>query len=265
MGSSAGHGISILMPFRAYPEDHGYAERMRNFEWVKAYWAQQLPLAEFIHGHDNSTPYSKTRAVNDAASRATGDVVVILDADAYFSPEVLETAAREIRLARRHGRKLWFVPYRRFYRLTADISRLVCESNPGNPLVLPDPIPFAYAELLPTYSGQSDVRAHWYGALVQIMPREAWEATGGMDERFAGWGSEDVAYMRAVDTLFSPHKTLARSVCHLYHPRIGADVTDRKWAGQQGKANANWPLSKRYLEARGDPEKMRKLVQEWQK
>lgn len=262
MGGSAGHGISILMPFRAYPDDNGYAERVRNFEWVKAYWSEQLPLAEFIHGHNEDAVYSKTKAVNDAWRRATGDVVVILDADAYFPAEVLETAAREIRLARMNDRKLWYVPYRLFYRLTADISRLICQSDPGNQLVLPDPVPKAFAEQFSTYSGNSDTRAHWYGALVQVMPREAFEMTGGMDERFAGWGSEDVAYMRAVDTLYAPHKTLARSVCHLYHPRTGTDVTNRRWAGQ-ARANANWPLSKRYLEARGDPEKMGSLVREW--
>jgi glycosyltransferase involved in cell wall biosynthesis len=257
-----GHRISLLMPFRANPGDPGYAERVRNFEWVREYWAEQLPLAEFIHGHDESVPYSKTRAVNDAARKANGDIFVILDADAYFPAEVLLTAAREIRLARKRGRKLWYVPYRRFYRLDREISEVICWSDPGNPLVLPDPPPKRYAEELPTYSGNSDVRAHWYGALVQVMPREAFEDVGGMDERFAGWGSEDVAFMRCVDTLYHPHKTLARSVCHLYHPRMGVDVTNRKWAGQ-ASANSNWPLSRKYLLAKGDPVLMRMLVNEW--
>lgn len=257
MGS--GWGLSLLVPFRANPGDPGYRERVRNFEWVKAYWEEQLPLAEFIHGHDESVPYSKTRAVNDAWHRATGDVFVILDADAYLHPEVIEHAAHEIRVARREGRNLWYVPYRRFYRLDHEISEMITHSDPGNPLRLPDPPPRRYVESVQTYSGQSDFRAHWYGALIQVMPREAFELAGGMDERFAGWGSEDVAFMRAVDTLYGPHKSLNRNVCHLYHPRMGKDVTDRKWAGQ-ASANSNWPLSKQYLEARGDPAKMRKLV-----
>lgn len=260
---NAGHGISLLVPFRANPGDPGYAERIRNFEWIKAYWREQLPLAEFIHGHDESVPYSKTRAVNDAARRATGDVLVILDADAYLSPEVIETAAREIRLARKAGKKLWYVPYRRFYRLQEDITNVLCQSDPSNPLQLPDPLPLQYIEDVATYSGQSDVRAHWYGALITIMAVEAFFLAGMMDERFCGWGSEDVAFMRAVDTLYHPHKTLLHSVCHLYHPRIGSDVTNRKWTGQKGKPNANWPLSKRYLECRGDPVRMQKLVDGW--
>lgn len=259
---ASGWGISLLVPFRANPGDPGYHERVRNFEWIKAYWEEQLPLAELIHGHDESYPYSKTRAVNDAARRATGDVFVILDADAYLHPEVIEKSAHEIRVARREGRPTWYVPYRRFYRLDDEISRMITWSDPGDPLRLPDPPPRRYVESVQTYSGQSDFRAHWYGALIQVMPREAFEECGGMDERFAGWGSEDVAFMRAVDALYAPHKSLARSVCHLYHPRMGKDVTDRKWAGQES-ANSNWPLSKRYLEAKGDPAKMRALVNEY--
>lgn len=259
---SSGWGISLLVPFRANPGDPGYHERVRNFEWIKAYWEEQLPLAELIHGHDESVPYSKTRAVNDAARRATGDIFVILDADAYLHPEVIEKSAHEIRVARREGRKLWYIPYRRFYRLDDDISRMITWSDPGDPLRLPDPPPRRYVESVQTYSGQSDFRAHWYGALIQVMPREAFEECGGMDERFAGWGAEDVAFMRTVDALYAPHKSLARSVCHLYHPRLGKDVTDRKWAGQES-ANSNWPLSKRYLEAKGDPAKMRALVNEY--
>src|SRR5271156_2664742 len=67
-----GQGISILIPFRA-PSDPQNA-RIRNVNWLKQYWAAHLPGAEIIVGEDPSLdlPFSKSVAVNDAVSRATG-------------------------------------------------------------------------------------------------------------------------------------------------------------------------------------------------
>ena len=260
--TSAGWGVSLLVPFTAYEDDPGREYRIRNFSWLRSYWQAQLPLAEWIHGKNFDVPYSKTRAVNDAASRATGDIFVILDADAYFLPEVIETAAREIRIALKNGERRYYVPYRRFYRLTSVISEVICQSDPGNPLVLPDPPPWTYVEKIGTYSsGDAVTKAHWFAAMAICLPREAWECIGGMDERFQNWGSEDLCTKLALDALYTPGRTLHRPVHHLYHPRIGDKFDDRKWAGQVS-AQANWDLAKRYREAQHDPAKMRKLVSE---
>src|SRR5882762_5788790 len=79
----AGWGISLLIPFRSPPGD----ERERNFRWLKEYWAHELPEAGVIQGHDVHVPFSKTCAVNNAAELAHGDILVILDADAYLTGE----------------------------------------------------------------------------------------------------------------------------------------------------------------------------------
>ena len=62
-----GHGISILIPFRCTDPD---SPRMKNVEWLKRYWAAQLPGAEVIIGEDPDTsrPFSKSVAVNNAAA-----------------------------------------------------------------------------------------------------------------------------------------------------------------------------------------------------
>ena len=106
------------------------------------------------------------------------------------------------------------------------------------------------------------LHAHWFGALIQVMPREAFEVVGGMDERFdGGWGGEDVSFLHALDTLYGKHKTMPNGVIHLWHPSIGSSIRDRQWAGQGG-SDANSVICQRYGSAAGDVAKMRELVEE---
>jgi hypothetical protein len=102
------------------------------------------------------------------------------------------------------------------------------------------------------------------------MPREAFELVGGMDWRFSGWGGEDVAFMRAVDTLYGKHKTTRNQVLHLWHPFANAAENTikgepnllRLWEGQDS-GQRNDVLANRYYAAYGDQERMRRLVDEY--
>ena len=83
-----------------------------------------------------------------------------------------------------------------------------------------------------------------------------------------GWGGEDHAAMRAMDTLYAPHKTLPGYVLHIWHPMIGSNGVskmvswkDRRWEGQSDPT-INSKLSWRYYHAYGKPVLMRKLVSE---
>ena len=75
--------------------------------------------------------------------------------------------------------------------------------------------------------------------MIQIMPREAFDTVGGWDTRFRGWGGEDHAAMRAMDTLYTLHKTLPGQVLHIWHPQLSPDGAaklvnwrNRMWEGQ---------------------------------
>lgn len=258
-----GRGISLLIPFHCSDPTN---PRVQNVEWLKRYWAAQLPAAEIIIGDDDAVPFSKSVAVNRAAAKAKGDILVIIDADGYMLADDIVYCAEEIRHARKKGRKLWFVPYRQFYRLTEEASKPLLASDPKNPYSFPPPIT---NEL---FIHDTDHKVgHWYGAMVQIMSREAFRLVGGWDERFRGWGGEDHAAMRAMDTLYGPHKTLPGQVLHIWHPQLSPQGTkdwvhwkDRMWEGQQGP-QINSRLSWRYYHAAGKPQVMRKLVDENQK
>lgn len=257
-----GYGISILIPFRSSKK---YIRQDENFHWVLRYWRCQLPGAEIIVGRDpcKDKPFSKAVAVNNAASRATGDIFVIADVDCYIAIESVLHCAEKIREELREGRRMWYIPYRQFYRLTNPASQRVLDSDPCHPYTFSTPPP---KEDIQNSLGSG--RGHWFGALIQMMPSEAFWIVGGWDKRFRGWGGEDHSSMRAMDTLYWRHHTLPGQVLHLWHPMLNKDGTydwvewkERLWDNQEA-GSVNGRLAERYSKAYGDIKRMRKLVDE---
>ncbi len=167
-----GSGISLLVPFRS---DKG--RREETWAWLREYWEQELPGAEIIVSGNDDVPFCKTKAVNDAARRASGDIFAIMDADCYLPSAVLLRCAEEIREARAHGNTLWYMPYRQSWRINDVGSRLIMASGYETLrtwfFASPPPV-----SMIQDHSGSAS--GHWYGALVQVMPREGFWATGGM-------------------------------------------------------------------------------------
>ncbi len=251
-----GEGISLLVPFKA---DNG--RRQETWEWLEPYWRKNLPGAEIVIGTDDTVPFCKTAAVNDAALRATGDILVILDADAWVDPSVILEAVNQIREAHKKGERLWFIPYRRFWHVSDVVSQAIMHTphiTPGeffgDNTSIPPATLIEEDPTVPEYT-----KGHWYAAMVQILPWEAWNRVGGMDPRFRGWGSEDAAFMYAVDTLWSKHKTLNVNVFHLWHPTRGDSSASKMWQGQE-KPGTNNRMAGLYYHARNDRDRMQKLV-----
>lgn len=243
--------ISLLIPFQT--DD---PQRRRVFRWLLKYWQSELPDAEIVIGHSRSKrPFSKTEALNNAADKATGKVLVILDADAYISGAIIERCAD--RILEELENHLWYVPYRKLWRLTEEVTEEIIESDPADPLRVPDPPPLEWID----GDWQLHSYGHRYGAMIMIFPRQALNVIGCFDERFRGWGGEDVAFLRAMDTLWGKHKTTNNSIFHLWHPKIGHNFTNRQWKGQQGP-QPNQKLANAYHKATRRPKAMRHLVDE---
>lgn len=255
--------ISLLVPFHNLDNENA---RAANWQWLRSYWSTQLPGSEIIIGEDPYStvlPFSKAVAINTAAAKATGDIFVIVDADGYIPASSVLLCAARIRAARERKQKLWFVPYRSFYRLNKEATELILKSSPDKPYQFTNPPPPSC--IIDTSGSQ---HGHWFGAGIQIMPREAFEEIGGWDPRFRGWGGEDHSAMRAMDTLYWPHKTLPGQFIHMWHPMFSPEGSSpwvnwkyRMWANQV-EAGANDVLSIRYYGAQGHVERMRKLVNE---
>jgi hypothetical protein len=253
-GQDRGRGISLLIPFR---DDDG--TRTPAYEWLLKYWAAHLPEAQIVTGTSVSTPFSKTQAFNDARSRATGDIIALIDADCYLDSQVLVQCAKNIRRDRMLGKRLWYIPYRHFYRLNERTTAHILASNPASPVIIPSPPSAADIDNTPEQASHG----HWWGAMVQVMPVQAFDLVGGTDPRFTGWGGEDVAFMRALDTLWCKHRTTPNQVLHLWHHAIQAEHKLKVWHGQDS-GHSNDALAWRYYAAFGDPRRMRRLVNEYQ-
>jgi len=244
--------VSILVPFRDDGEHRG-----RVWRWLRRYYRSLGLDAEIIQGHDNGSPFSKSNAVNSAALMARGRVLVVLDADAYLTPTTITGCADAIDQAMCTGRKTWFMPYNRLYRLNHDVTMdILAHQDPTGPIITATPTP-GELENLPggPYNG------HEFGAMAQVMPREAFFDVGGMDPRFRGWGCEDISLLRALDTLWGHHEVASDQVLHFWHQRIGSQLGDRQWVGQSWGA-ANSRLAQRYAAAIAEPEYMRGLADE---
>lgn len=240
--------ISLLIPFSSRDR-----VRIRTLKWLLEYWSYELPEAEIIIGHARGRIFCKGEALNRAMKKATGKIIVIIDSDAYISGDVLTTCAD--RMLEELDNHLWYVPYRHLYRLTKEASEMILDSHPACPIRLSSPPPPEFVES----NGHKSKYGHRYGAMCMMFPREAYDILGCFDERFKGWGGEDVALLRALDTLYGKHKTTENDILHLWHPFIGANYTTRKWEGQSS-GSANNELANKYNKATGKPMKMRKLV-----
>lgn len=241
--------ISLLVPFR----DDG-EHRSRVWDWLRRYWETSLPDAEIIEGHHDGRIFSKARAVNEAATRASGSVFAILDADAYLPATTIQECADIIATHRR-----WFVPYEHLYRLSEAHTLHLLTTDPTTPIPLPPT-----QDLLDTGPRNHSDGAHKHGAMCQVMSREAFEKVHGMDPRFnKGWGSEDTSFLRSLDTLWARHETMPGNIAHLWHARIGENDggKTRKWQGQR-RLGANKALGRRYRNAEGNRIAMRKLIAE---
>lgn len=246
--------ISLLIPFSSNNQ-----ERKKVFKWVKEYWKHELPHAEIIIGKDKkywwqtNKVFCKNAALNNAVKKSKGKVLVIMDADAYIRGGIINKCAD--RILEEIDNHLWYVPYHHLYRLNESVTQEIIESDPSWPLRIPSP---PLEEWLQK-TGHNSRYGHRYGAMCMMFPREAYNVLGCFDERFIGWGSEDISLLRALDTLWGKHKVSYNDMLHLYHPFIGTDYKSRQWEGQD-RSSINSNLGMAYHRANRNPSKMRELI-----
>ena len=232
--------ISFLIPFR-----DADGTRTRAALWVVETWRLRYPDAEFIwHSDDGLNPFNKSMAVNRAFAKSTGETIVILDADTIIDPVAFQQAITLVQT----GQAPWAIPATQSWRLTK-----------GRTLRLLDEEPDAGLALASTRAEVEQV-AHVIG-FCHILPRVAFQAVGGMDERFRGWGGEDAAFMMAVDAIVGHHSRVSSTLVSLWHDRPRDKAGRRIWLGQWSRS-ANTSFFRRYSDAKGSAELMRVALRE---
>lgn len=222
--------VSVVVPF-----NRDGAQRERNWTWLRARYERIYPEWEIVE-HGCEGEWSKGRAVNAAAKIAGGDVFVIADADVVVAGYVLHHAVGA--LARG---PFWVVPHGKVYRLTDTATADLVEGR-----LLPPP------SALPQGPLARSPRLGPAGGGFVVVTREAFRAVGGLDERFIGWGGEDISFARALDILVGPHTRLRAPCWHLWHESM------RPLSGRASRVNE--ALASRYLDAANDPTLMAEVV-----
>lgn len=218
--------VLVAVPWRPQPS------RVAAHEATVARYRELLPDAEVVDVDTGHEPFCLAGCRNKGvrlAESAGADVVVLGDADTLPEREPLLAA---ISAAAATGKV--HLPYTEYRSLRRDGT---AQFNAGVPLVR-----CAHLAIRAACSG------------VYVTAPGTWWGCGGQDERFLGWGMEDVAWLVCHRTLLGgdPVRHKGR-VYALSHPS----------AVKQGpQYEANVALYRRYLAAAGNEAEIRALIAE---
>ncbi|MFD6094737.1 hypothetical protein ACFVWN_01130 [Nocardiopsis flavescens] len=217
--------MSVLVP-RQGTDPH----RAAAWAWVRARYAEHHPGWEVVEGElPAGRPWCKADAVAAALERASGEVLVVADADCW-APGVGWAVDR---VAAGAG---WVVPHWLVHRLTPGATVAVLDGR---------------ADLGSHLETARDPYVGVQGGGVTVVHRETYRRVP-LDRRFTGWGQEDMAWGRALRVLVGWERQGLGPLWHLWHPpqpRLNA-----MWGSQESRE-----LFLRYQQAR-TPEAMRALL-----
>jgi len=211
--------MTVLMPYR-----YVTLWREQLARWTLRRWREAG--FEVVVGPDdvNGRPFNFARALNRAARKATTDGVVIVGADLVPDVDAVWAAGEALE---RH-------PWVSMYQETAVLTQASTE------LLLQDPSALKTPEAIaPFCMGVYALRRE---VLLDVP----------MDERFEGWGWEDIAHRHALETLYGmPGPSVGITAYAMWHP-----------PSSYAEQDANRDLFVRdYASRAGDPVAMRELIE----
>lgn len=222
-------GVSVLVPYRP---DNGYRQAAWEGVVRDAWEATGAELIIQSPGPGASpAEFNHPAAINEAASNASHDLLIVADADCLWAPSALP----EMLVEAVQGGSHWAMA-RRYAQLTTSQSRRLVKRG------------------TPPHEGLAD-RAVWVGDSVSwagliCMRAEDFATVGGYDERWAWWGADDMAFGLTMETLIGPHERVPGVVLHLWHPTPLAHNYGHERHAEQ------YALGERYKAAAGDREAM---------
>lgn len=220
----------FLVPRR---DDNGPRDRI--WAWCKARWEREFPDVQVFEGYHTDGPFNRSAAVN-AAARAAGDwdLGIVIDSDVFLRRSQVQAAVDR---AADTGRVTW--AHRRWRGIREDATtRIVADLQDFGP-------EFAGHDMDLIVERTNPIS--WSCCIV--IPRAVWDDMGGFDERFVGWGFEDMAAQSLIVGLYG-HERIEGDVYHLFHPR-----SEERIVPGQGRMTAtpeyvtNARLGRRYMYA----------------
>lgn len=210
------------------------ARRDEVWQWVRAWWGREHPTFRIIEGHHDHGPFNRSAAINAAAAQAVdADVILIVDSDSFAGADQVNAAIDGLA----SGPSFW-LPYTQYHYLNRQMSDLVMDGFDG------DWLPGVEFTMTGTCSS------------VVVVTTDLFNEIGGFDERFEGWGFEDVAFSHAAQTFGSGLSRVDGGVWHLWHqPSPENNHQSPVW-------HSNRELMLQYGNAAYDRAAMRALIDE---
>lgn len=219
--------VPLLVPRRP---DGGRRDLLWGF--CRDWWERNTPDLKPVEGLHLEGPFNRAAAINTAAREAGDwDVAVVADGDVVCNPDQLRQA---IDRARETGRMT--LAYSRYIGLREPMTARILDGFDGSWL-----------------PGAELKMASHVSSLVAV-PRSLFDEVGGFDERFVGWGHEDVAFAATCRVLGGGIERIEGDVWHLWH----AHSTERT---RSPLLRACGTLAKRYCQATS-PAEMRSILAE---
>lgn len=123
-------------------------------------------------------------------------MAVILDADVFAPGDQVEAA---VKVAVDTGRLT--LGFTMFEGLTPHMTERVLQGYEG------------------PYDKGVRFKSDVHESSIVVVPRKLWQELGGFDDRFVGWGQEDVAFCHAARLIGGGIERVPGTVYHLWHPR----------------------------------------------
>jgi hypothetical protein len=223
---------TFLVPRR---EDNGHRDKV--WQYARARWERYFPDIPIVEGHHpaDEGAFNRSRAVNRAADAAGAwDLGIVIDSDVMLK---VSQARAAIERAADTGKVTW--GHRRWRGISeAWTNRIVADRRDLGPELDATDIDVLVERTNPV---------SW--SCFQVFPRAVWDDMGGFDERFVGWGYEDMAVQSLVVGLYG-HERIEGDVIHLWHPRSEERIVKGEpatTATADYNRNARW--GRRYMVA----------------
>lgn len=209
---------------------------------MSEWWARNHPDYEVVVGEGGS-PWRKAEAVDRGIAKASGEIIIVADADVVCGGIAKAVAALEAGAP-------WVIPHGLVHRLSPTATALAVLADQG-------PAKGAEHDAATNYRNTERPYTGWAGGGLVVIWRSAWDIAP-IDPRFVGWGQEDAAWALCLDVLIGRHVRLNADLYHLWHPpqprrdrRVGNSANETLWT--------------RYKRCLGRPDRMAALVAEGRK
>lgn len=226
--------VVFLVPRRA---DSGRRDDLWRF--CRTWWSERFPDWQIIEGTHEDGDFNRSAALNTAAAAAgEWDAAVILDADVVAEAEQVHAAVEQ---ALHTGRMT--LAFDRYAALSEEMSDRVLGGYDGS------------------WESGAKLKMRTHVSSIVAVPAALWERVNGFDERFQGWGHDDVSFAAACRVLGGGVDRVPGTVWHLWHSP--ATANDRRSAHYRSTPSyrASSALAGRYHEAI-TPAAMSKLIGE---